>query len=202
MLAASCLSLPTINAVLKSADEVAPHTRDALALAMQLLDPEHPQSIVGWREELNDETLAQLLGVTVQDARKRLRGRATWTEEERARLIHFMSTRRAKLSGPQSTEEPGEIVQARLPDACLLVGLPFHLHTVEWRPADLSSVVTVVLTIALHAAPQRQARVRVTNSQLLRDLYALDEGRRESAVYVISRDPKRPGMYRLHETCS
>jgi len=203
ILAASCLSLPTVNAVLTSATyEASPQTQGALALAMQLLDPEHPQSIAGWRDEMSIETLAHLLDISPQDAHNRFQGRATWTEEERARLVCFMAARQMRTQEqPDEADEESHGVPPtpsaqRLPDARLLIGVPFHLHTIEWRPSDISYSIVLTISLPSHRHPMR---LRVDDIRLLQDLYALDEGQRETAVYVITRDH---GDYRLQETTS
>ena len=83
---------------------------------MQLLDPEnrHP-SIAGWRDLLTPADLAKLLGITVEQARIRFRGRDTWSEEERARLLIHM------------VEREGEVSISCALDIRLLVGVPFFL---------------------------------------------------------------------------
>jgi len=105
ILAASCLSLPTINAVLKSECDASPQTRAALAFAMQLLQPDKPQSIAGWREELDVTALADVLGIGEQEAEARIKGRATWTAEQRERLIQFMADLRSQRSAAAEPKE-------------------------------------------------------------------------------------------------
>src|SRR5262245_23820273 len=99
LLAASCLSRRTLEHVRRTDHrdyEPLPETLEALERAMRLLDPVHPESIAGWRELLSSEELALMMGTTPADAQDRLRGRRTWTEAERARLITSMAARRAR----------------------------------------------------------------------------------------------------------
>ena len=88
LLAASCLSRSTINSVLRGAHEPDSGTVKALRIAMSLLDPDSRcPGIAGWRELLTPAHVAEVLGISNEDARLRFRGRVTWTEEERARLL-------------------------------------------------------------------------------------------------------------------
>ncbi len=105
ILAASCLSLPTINAVLKSEYDESPQTRAALTFAMQLLQPDKPQSLAGWRDELDATALSDVLGIGEQEAKARIKGRATWTAEQREILIRFMADRRAQRNTPAVPKE-------------------------------------------------------------------------------------------------
>jgi hypothetical protein len=100
LLAASCLSRRTIEKVGKSDHEPQPETWAALELAMQVLDPNNPNGIAGWREVVTVEELAHLLNVSCVDAQNRLKGRKTWTEYERDRLVDGMIERRARLARP------------------------------------------------------------------------------------------------------
>jgi hypothetical protein len=65
---------------------------------MQLLNPAHPESIIGWRDSITAEALAELLDITLQDAKARFQGRKTWKEDERTRLVQCLLERRARLS--------------------------------------------------------------------------------------------------------
>ena len=40
-----------------------------------------------WQQQLTQAHLAQVLGLSIEDARPRFRGRVTWTEAERAHLL-------------------------------------------------------------------------------------------------------------------
>jgi hypothetical protein len=83
-----------VQRVLHSAHEPLPETWAALEAALRLLDPDNTEGIAGWREALSAQALADELGVTVTQAHDRLRGRMTWTDEERARLVRHMTARR------------------------------------------------------------------------------------------------------------
>jgi hypothetical protein len=106
LLAASCLSRKTLERLAHTAYEPLLETRAALDLAMQLLDPEHPKhpkhpkSIASWRDVLMPEELADLLDVTVDNARARFHGKPTWTAGERSKLVRFLQERHARLSQP------------------------------------------------------------------------------------------------------
>jgi hypothetical protein len=116
LLAASCLSRHTLNSVLHGAHSPDEVTLEALRTAMKLLDPDsrYP-GIAGWREMLTPGHLAELLDMSVEDARLRFRGRETWTEEERARLLTHM------------IEREGDAALSGMLDICLLVGIPFFV---------------------------------------------------------------------------
>ncbi len=101
LLAASRLSRKTIERVAHTAHEPLPETVAALERAMHLLAPDHLESISGWREVVSGEALADLLGITPEQAQERLRGRAMWTTDERARLVQHMGARRVS-----HTDEP------------------------------------------------------------------------------------------------
>ncbi len=72
---------------------------------MQLLQPDKPQSIAGWRDELDAAALADVLGIGQVDAEARIKGRATWTAEQREILIRFMADRRAQRNTPAVPKE-------------------------------------------------------------------------------------------------
>jgi hypothetical protein len=116
LLAASCLSRSTINSVLHGTHEPDTRTWEALRTAMQLLDPEsrHP-GIAGWRDLLTQAHLAEVLGISVENAHQRFLGRVTWTERERARLLVHM------------IEREGEAAPSGVLDISLLVEIPFSL---------------------------------------------------------------------------
>jgi hypothetical protein len=95
-----CLSRRTIDNVRHSAHEPSPETRAALELAIQLLDPSHQESIAGWRDSITAEGLAELLVITCQHAQDRLRGRKTWQESERGKLVRYLKELRARLAQP------------------------------------------------------------------------------------------------------
>ena len=63
-----------------------------------LLNPAHPESIIGWQDSITAEALAELLDITLQDATARFQGRKTWKEDERTRLVQCLLERRARLS--------------------------------------------------------------------------------------------------------
>lgn len=98
LLAASCLSRRTLYNVRHGAHEPSVATWAALERAMQLLAPSHLQGITGWREVVTAEELAHLLNCTCQDALNRLKGRCSWTEQQRARLIEHLATYRLHTS--------------------------------------------------------------------------------------------------------
>jgi hypothetical protein len=116
LLAASCLSRSTLNSVLHGAHEPDMGTLEALRTAMPLLDPDSRwPGIPGWRDLLTPAMLAEVLGLSIEDARLRFRGRVTWTEAERARLIVHL------------VERDGYSAPSGLLDIRLLVGVPFFL---------------------------------------------------------------------------
>jgi hypothetical protein len=88
LLAASCLSRYTLQGLLHGAHTPDDQTVAALRRAMQLLDPDgrYP-AIAGRRDLLTPASLAEVLGISLEDAQLRFRGRVTWTEGERERLI-------------------------------------------------------------------------------------------------------------------
>jgi hypothetical protein len=83
---------------MRTAYEPSPETLAAMEQAMQLLDPDHPQSIAGWREVLTPEGVADLLDVTSDNARAHLRGQRTWTDAERNTLVCHMTDRHAAIA--------------------------------------------------------------------------------------------------------
>ena len=114
LLAASCLSRSTLRSVLHDAHEPDSGTVEALHIAVTLLDPEsHHPGIAGWRDLLTPAVLAETLGISIEDARLRFRGRATWTEQERARLIVLLIERDRYTAASSKL------------DIHLLVGQPF-----------------------------------------------------------------------------
>jgi hypothetical protein len=100
LLAASCLSRRTIAYARHTVHEPSAETWAALELAMQLLNPTHPESIAGWREIMTCEKLAELLNVPLQDAQDRFRGRKTWRACELTKLVQHLMERRARLAQP------------------------------------------------------------------------------------------------------
>jgi hypothetical protein len=92
-LVASCLSRKTLECVRHTTYDPLPETWSTLELAMHLLAPDHPESIAGWRDLLSAEGLADLLGITQKEAHDRLRGRTTWTESKRTRLVQYLGAR-------------------------------------------------------------------------------------------------------------
>ena len=86
LVAATCLSPATIRRVLHAVTEATEETIAALAAGMQLLDPDNPQGIAGWRETLPPQMLAGVLGVDGDTARTLHQGRRTWSEAQRAQL--------------------------------------------------------------------------------------------------------------------
>jgi hypothetical protein len=98
LLAASCLSRRTLERMTRTAYEPAHESLAAMEAAMQFLDPNHPQSIAGWREVLTPKGLADLLDMSEGQAQTYLRGRRTWAEAERATLVRFMMERRTRLA--------------------------------------------------------------------------------------------------------
>ncbi len=116
LLAASCLSRSTLSSLLHDAHKPDEETLEALRTAMRLLDPDgRCPSIAGWRELLTLVGLADALGVSIEESRLRFRGRVTWTEGERARLLVHM------LGRGRDDASTGVL------DIRLLVGVPFIL---------------------------------------------------------------------------
>jgi hypothetical protein len=71
-----------------------PETLAALRGGMRLLDPDIPQSIVGWRGAVpTQEAIAETLGCGLDRARGLRSGKERWTPEERAKLCAFMASR-------------------------------------------------------------------------------------------------------------
>jgi hypothetical protein len=65
-----------------------------LRKGMRLLDPDEPQSMVGWREALStEEAMAEALGCELDRARMLQRGKGRWTPEEQGKLIALISVR-------------------------------------------------------------------------------------------------------------
>jgi hypothetical protein len=88
------LSRSTLQGLLRGAHSPDEVTLEALRTAMQLLDAERRSpGIAGWRDLLTPAHLAEVLDISVENARLRFRGRVTWSEEERARLLVHMIER-------------------------------------------------------------------------------------------------------------
>jgi hypothetical protein len=95
LLAATCLPRSTLYAVRHGSTSPTSQTLEALGEGIRLLDPDDPQSIVGWREALpTPEAVAETLGCGLDRARGLRSGRARWTPEEQGKLIACMTVRR------------------------------------------------------------------------------------------------------------
>jgi hypothetical protein len=144
LLAASCLSRVTLQGLLHGAHSPDEVTLEALRTAMQLLDADsrYP-GIAGWRDLLTPANLAELLSISTEDARPRFRGRMTWTEEERARLIVHL------------IERAGNAALSGLLDISLLVGIPFCIV----GPSE-ASMTSKIYTIQVLGANETTLTVR------------------------------------------
>ncbi|HEV2458160.1 MAG TPA: hypothetical protein VGS80_07320, partial [Ktedonobacterales bacterium] len=92
LLAATCLPRSTLYAVRHGTATPSPRTLAVLQEGMRLLDPDDPQSIVGWREALSTkEAMVEALGCELDRARTLQRGKDRWTPEEQGKLIAFMT---------------------------------------------------------------------------------------------------------------
>jgi hypothetical protein len=94
LMAATCLPRSTLYALRHGTTTPSPQTLAALQEGMHLLDPDNPQSIVGWREALpTQEAVAETLGCGLDRARGLRNGKERWAPEERAKLFAFMASR-------------------------------------------------------------------------------------------------------------
>jgi hypothetical protein len=95
LMAATCLARRTLYEIRQGGAMPSPQSWVALQEGMYLLDPDDPQSIVGWRNALaTPGALAAALSCQLERARALLRGRERWTPDERATLITSMVEQR------------------------------------------------------------------------------------------------------------